>query len=337
MNYIKKFTYVTDMIKLFSHQNIMASLIGFCSLLIGSTSLEAGLDLPTLCCCEPIQSYAPERIRLGHTEGKGLGYTEGYTSLDIFLSQPFCEGRLVPFVDLRGHVFNDKRYATNAGGGLRWLDERYGKVWGVNCYYDALLNSRIPSHQISVGLEALGETWDIRINGYLPVGHQKTPVYVLDYSFTSGFFLKAREQFAMKGLDAEVGYHFCKMRCLDVYAGVGPCFYWGSSQKTENAFRKTHRDAFGGRLRLSATFLTYCELEGVTTYDAHFKWTGQATLALKIPFDLTCSFGNQTVVSASCRLMERLFQPVIRNEIMVIDRIKRYSSNPLILDPEFEP
>lgn len=324
------------MLKIF-FQNIRTMVVGLCGFLICSSPLECSLEIPFLDCCDFTQNYASKYISLSHTEGKGLGYSQGYSSLDIFLAQPLCNGEFIPFVDLRGHVFNNGRYAANAGLGLRWLNACYGQVWGINGYYDTFLNARLPYHQVSFGLEALTDTWEAHINGYLPIGRKKTPIYTLSYDFSSGFLAKAREQFAMGGFDAEVGYHFCTIPCLDLYTGLGPYYYQGRSQKTKNAFRAKRKHFAGGRLRASAAFMNYLELEGTAAYDSRFKWTGQVTLALNIPLDGIFCFWGQTEDCVTWMLEERLYQPVVRNDMMVIDRINRFSSNPAILDPEFEP
>ncbi|MES2121269.1 MAG: inverse autotransporter beta domain-containing protein, partial [Chlamydiota bacterium] len=199
---------------------------------------------------KPAKDPQPEHISVSHTEGKGLGYSKGYSSLDLFLSQPFCYKHYVPFLDLRGHIFNDGKYAANAGLGLRWLNRRCSLIWGGNAFYDYLQTSHFHYNQVSVGLEALGKNWDARLNGYLPVGRKNTNIYRLSYDNLSpgGFLVEAREQLAMKGFDSEVGYDFCKTRFLQVRVGAGPYYYWGSSAATENAFRSTTKHAFGGRL-----------------------------------------------------------------------------------------
>lgn len=318
-------------------RTIWSVFAGICCL-ISNPPLECSSDIAFSDCCGFIHC-PPNNIGLSHTEGKGLGYSLGYTSLDLFLAQAYCEGQIVPFVNLKGHAFNNGRFAANAGLGLRWSDASCSRVWGANFFYDSLNAKHLPYHQVSLGLEMLGEAWDVRVNGYLPVGHKRTNIYTLSYDFSNGFLAKAREQFAMGGIDAEIGYHFCKMQYLDLYAGIGPYYYRGRAPETENAFRSKHKEAFGGRLRALVDFLTYFELEGVTSYDSRFKWTGQVTLSVYIPFDWFCSFGDylDDDVCAPCGLMSRLYQPVVRNEIIVVDRINRFSSNPLILDPEFEP
>ena len=267
---------------------------------------------------------------LSHTEGRGLGYTQGYSSLDLFLVQPTGKNLIIPFLDLRGHIFNNGKFARNTGIGLRWLNPSFRQVWGVNFFYDFYRTSRLHYHQLGIGLEMLGKAWDFRLNGYLPVGRKKTQIYALSYDFSSGFMAKTREQFAMAGIDAELGYHFCKMQCLDMYAGFGPYAYWGNSKKTKKVFHTAHKAAFGGRASFSVIFLTYCELCATAAYDSRFKWTGQTTFSLNLPFD--CWFSNSDVYFSD-KLEERYYQPVRRNEIIVIDRINRFSSNPEILIP----
>lgn len=311
----------------FPRQGIWTLVI--CSLSLSCVALESS------------KGPAPEHISASHTEGKGLGYSKGYSSLDLFLSQPFRQKTVVPFMDLRGHIFNDGKYAANAGLGLRWLNRCYRQVWGVNWFYDYLQTSHRPYNQVSMGLEALGEVWEGRINGYLPVGQKRTPLLAFNYESLLPFLVIGKEQFAMKGIDSEVGYHFCRTKYFDLYTGLGPYYYWGSSAATENAFRRAHKHAVGGRLSARLSFMQYVTLEGVTTYDNRFKWTGQGTIALTLPFNFTFRFKNPEKDRPRCEnsycLREKLYQMVLRNEIIVIDKIHRYSTNPDILDPEFEP
>ena len=75
----------------------------------------------------------PIRFAVRHIEAKGVGYLHGYTTIEGFLSpyEPFKEN-WIPFVDLRGHVLNDGRFATNAGIGVRYLDFWSNRIWGTN-------------------------------------------------------------------------------------------------------------------------------------------------------------------------------------------------------------
>ncbi|MES2121270.1 MAG: hypothetical protein V4492_00660, partial [Chlamydiota bacterium] len=71
-----------------------------------------------------------------------------------------------------------------------------------------------------------------------------------------------------------------------------------------------------------------------------FKWTGQGTLTLSLPFNFTFK-GKSHVEPPSCEkgycIKQRLYEPVLRNEIVVVDSINRHSTNPEVLNPEHNP
>jgi hypothetical protein len=262
---------------------------------------------------------------LRHTEGKGLGYSEGYTSFDLFLTPLGLEQPLVPFADIRGHIFNNGKQVLNAGGGVRWMDPCQDIVWGANGYYDFYQSPHRNYHQFSLGLEALGTKWEGRVNGYFPLHRAKTSLYQFTYRDLIGKFrVVGRMEVAMKGIDAELGYRFCSG--YDIYVGFAPYYYWGRSAKTTNAFRHKDIHALGGRFRAKGRLCDMIDIEGVTSYDTRFNWAGQVTVGLSIP--LGRSF---------CEERDRMRERVIRNEIIVTDRISRHSTNPLILDPEHKP
>ncbi len=58
-------------------------------------------------------------ISSSHIEGRGIGYTEGYTTLEGLLFPFTSQETVFPLLDLRGHVFNNGESAANAGIGLR--------------------------------------------------------------------------------------------------------------------------------------------------------------------------------------------------------------------------
>jgi hypothetical protein len=88
----------------------------------------------------------------------------------IRLSKPFSlqtqvNGVLLPFLDARGHVFNNGKWAANAGAGLRalWKNRAYGYNTFTTTIEVRDASTRI---KLGVGLETLGELFDFRINGY---------------------------------------------------------------------------------------------------------------------------------------------------------------------------
>ena len=144
----------------------------------------------TLCADDPIlqpeQPQAAEEspnspsyrssIGLRFNELKGIGYQKGYTTLESFnlfgLSHSF-----MPWLDVRGHVFNNGKLAGNIGIGGRSLLSSIKHLLGAFLYYDVREAHRLTVHQLSPGLELLGKTMEYRLNGYFPVGKHQSSLY----------------------------------------------------------------------------------------------------------------------------------------------------------------
>ena len=90
------------------------------------------------------------------------------------------------------------------------------RVYGINTYYDYRNTRHLNSNQIGAGLETLGELFDFRINGYLPVGEKTSRPYDPIFGTFSGHYmlLSQKIQSAMKGANAEFGFHFGKSESL---------------------------------------------------------------------------------------------------------------------------
>ena len=141
-------------------------------------------------------------------EAGGIGYNTGYTSLDLFLGH--LSGNYFPFVDLRGHYFNDGKWAANGGFGARFLPDAWDVVFGLNFYYDYRRAYQTHFQQAGAGLEFLRDKWEVRFNGYLPFWKKSSPYYDPQFAFFKGnqIYLKAKKHVAMAGGDAEFGYNF---------------------------------------------------------------------------------------------------------------------------------
>lgn len=250
------------------------------------------------------------RTALRHIESGGIGYEDGYTTFEMFLSSDPSRWTLTPFLDARGHVFDNGKWAANGGVGLRAL---WGsRAYGINTYYDYRNTGRFHSHQIGAGLETLGALFDFRINGYLPVGKKTSNPYDPVFSTFSGhsMLLSQKIQSAMKGADAEFGWHVGSYKSLDFYTAAGPYYFVGERAPA----------TWGGKARISAAFKDIFALEISDSYDRtfHNKFQGQITLGF--------SFGPKSRVKAEGRACEtaailnsRMLQPVKRQEIIVID------------------
>lgn len=256
----------------------------------------------------------PYRATVRHIERGGIGYDNGYTTLEVFLSSDPNRWILTPFLDVRGHIFDNGKWAANGGVGLRalWGD----RVYGLNTYYDYRNTGRFHANQVGAGLETLGELFDFRLNGYLPVGAKNSSFYDPVFGAFSGHYmlLLQKRQTAMKGANAEFGFHFGQSESLDFYAAAGPYYFIGEGAPA----------TWGGKARISATFKDALTLEVSDSYDRTFHNKFQGQIALHF------SFGPKSKGKAANRLNDRMVQPVDRQEIIVIDTVKK---NTVAIDP----
>lgn len=133
--------------------------------------------------------------------------------------------------------------------------------------------------------------------------------------------LSQKVQSAMKGADAEFGFHFGKSESFDFYAAAGPYYFIGKAAPA----------TWGGKARIAGTFKDILTLEISDSYDEtfHNKFQGQISLSF--------SFGPKSKVKErgrTCKvanvLNDRILQPVNRQEIIVIDKARK---NTIAIDP----
>ena len=223
-------------------------------------------------CSKP--SPHPERVTLRHIESKGIGYNQGYTTLEGFFTVPnLMDTVWFPFLDIRGHLFNDKKSAANAGVGLRYL--RASHVWGVNSYFDYRNTEWHHYNQYGIGFECLGQAFDFRLNGYFPFGKRKSSYTHAKFVGFKGhnMILSRRREFAFAGLNAEVGAHAKLGTHCSLYTALGSYYIDHGS-----------RNSWGGELRLAFDITDYFRIEGNTSYDRIFQWIGQGQISLNLHF-----------------------------------------------------
>ena len=257
-------------------------------------------------------SPRPMRVSARHIEANGIGYHQGYTTVEGFFStlEPFREN-WVPFLDLRGHVFNNGKLAANAGLGMRYMTS--SRIWGMNAYYDYRNTTHQHYNQASVGLESLGRIWDFRLNGYLPVGDKSSSLYDAAFKkFRNHYMILSRKrEFAMKGANAEVGFHVNKFEKEPLYFAAGPYYLEGQG-----------RVAWGGQVRGVVDLYDYVRLEGNASYDNVFHWIGQGQVSVIVPFGAKRNVkrGNSRSCSLAMALSDRALQRVDRMEIVPVDK-----------------
>ena len=225
------------------------------ALLLVGAALHA--DVPT--CPE---GRRPFHLTLRHREGGSVGYNKGYTSMDLRFHPHAQEWWVMPFVDLRSHLFDDRKWAGNAGVGARFAPRTWCSLFGGNLYYDVRKSPHGVFHRAGIGMEYLARDWEVRTNGYIPFIHTR-----------SGSFAKGLRERAFYGWDSEAGGWYVRDR-LRLFGGGGPYLFATGCQK----------NAYGGRMRLTALYrdLFQVELEG--TWDTVYHARGQAEIGINIPF-----------------------------------------------------
>jgi len=299
-----------------SHANEMQQLLSDES---PSHPVEDGQDSTTASPSE--RSYAPAcsmfrtmHVGLRHTEARGVGYKDGYTTLEVFGIYDRNDS-LMPFLDIRGHVFDDGKFAGNVGIGGRSYFSSIHHVLGYYCYYDVRQdNHHLTAQQVSPGIELLGNRMEYRLNGYFPVGEDESHKYGFKFNEFDEhrIILKAKQKHVMTGGDAEIGVHLTQSLKYDAYLGAGP-YYFSSS----------HDSSWGGKARLLGRYKQYIALEASYSYDHLFGNVVQGTIAFNLPFGPKLKKKDQACTSrANLSFARAAFAPY-RFEIPVIKKVSR--------------
>ena len=249
-----------------------------------------------------------------HTEARGVGYKDGYTTLEgfgIYDNNP----SFMPFLDLRGHVFNNGKLAGNFGIGGRSVLSGINHILGAYLYYDVRQeNHSFTINQLSPGIELLGKRMEYRMNGYFPVGGHHSHKYGYEFSRFDGnnIRLRQKQKFALKGGDAEVGVHLTQSTKWDLYTGAGPYFF---------AAGGAH--GWGGKVRLLGRYKEYISLEASYSYDRMFRNVVQGTIGFNYAFGKKLSRKDRNCPQNNDLMLSRAAFAPYRFEIPVVKKVRK--------------
>lgn len=268
------------------------------------------------------ESPPKQQVNLRHIEGGGIGYSKGYSSLDLFFSSSF--GSWIPFFCASGHLLNAGEPAANTGLGFRY--QKGFRTWGMNSFYDYRKTPHLHYNQIGLGFESLGQVWDFRLNGYLPVGQKsRTSSSGSFWKFQGHHLLLAsRRESAMKGANAEVGILLKALPNARLYAAMGPYCLFGEG-----------KSAIGGEGRLSATCFDHIQLEVRSSYDSLFHGIFQGSISLLFPFGPLPKKPHCATSLRSYAYEQKLRETVSRHEIIPIQYVRKQNIaiNPITQAP----
>jgi hypothetical protein len=259
--------------------------------------------------------YHEMHASIRHNEANGIGYKEGYTTLEAFGIYDGWGSGFMPFVDLRGHVFNNGKLAGNVGIGERTLFDSINHTFGSYLYYDVRrVGHHLTVNQLSPGIELVGERMEYRINGYFPLGKNKGNKfgYAFDKFTGNNILLKFKQNQAMMGGDAEVGVHIPQNTTYDVYAAAGPYY-----------FHSSNASAWGGKARLLGRYKEYVTLEVAYSYDKLFRNVVQGSIAFTVPFGGKLQRCGKCCPQTDNLLLSRAAFAPSRLEIPVVKKVHR--------------
>lgn len=241
---------------------------------------------------------AESQLDLRYRTPKGVGYDKGYASIDYFLCHQWGNPELL--FNARGHVFNDGNVAGNIGLGYRHgiKEEKY--LLGANLFYDFRNSKPLFANQAGLGFEFLSRNFDVRLNGYMPVGKKnELKIKLFDQFDDSSIIIQEKLLSALPSTEIEFGA--APTSYLYVAAGSYYLFKPASADIRLG-------DAFGAKARASINLGRYCTLGGAITYDSIFKTRGQGYLSFNIPL------GSKPKQKEGGRDLRHL--PISRNEII---------------------
>lgn len=106
--------------------------------------------------------------RLGHKAGDTIGRDKSITHTELM---PYViSGDHMTFGSFRLFRSTNAELGGSAGLGHRYFAENWNKVIGFSAWYDKDDHRGVAFEQVSMGLELLGDNWDLRGNWYVPTG-----------------------------------------------------------------------------------------------------------------------------------------------------------------------
>ncbi|GIX03604.1 MAG: hypothetical protein KatS3mg113_0610 [Planctomycetaceae bacterium] len=267
-----------------------------------------------------LDPFVMPRVFFDARGGTLYGYQDGFTQVGVFTPFMLEENSLL-FIDGRGLVNYDGRGGANVGLGWRGYFEEIDRIFGFAAWYDFDAGHAREYHQIALSLESLGRYFDLRMNGYIPVGQDQYTLWSAltgEMNFVGHQLLVTRAtslETAYAGFDTEIGGPMPILGRYGLSGYVGFYFYTSSSADADFT-------GVSGRL-------TWQVNENMTigvqmTDDHAFGTNTQIQVAMTLPDGMPSRWLRQLPVR------DRLFQNVIRNYRVTAEREIKFGVEPAI-------
>ncbi|MBP0017418.1 MAG: right-handed parallel beta-helix repeat-containing protein, partial [Cyanobacteria bacterium SBLK] len=251
------------------------------------------------------------------TSGAGtprFSFLEGFAPL---LQTP---GESLLFLEGRLSWLDYERVGTNLILGHRLFDPSGDRIFGGYISYDSQDTGNHRFNQIGFGFERLGEDWDLRFNGYVPIGENRKQVgsavsttsnaSISDFGFQGHLLLfsgtQTREdttqyEAAMFALDGEAGGKLLDIGDFGQVRGYGGLYYLNGTRST----------TLGWRARLEA--------RGLENYRLGLGVQHDGVFGTNFTFHFGVDFGGSSQRKPEENLLARMGDFVTRNHVITID------------------
>ncbi|MBD2461180.1 right-handed parallel beta-helix repeat-containing protein [Oscillatoria sp. FACHB-1407] len=249
------------------------------------------------------------RIGIGHNSSGG-GY-DGTTRFEGFLPLFQTSGRDIAFLEGRFLLDNDANVGGNLLLGYRAYSPSARRTFGGYIAYDNRDTDENTFNQLGVGFESLGDLWDFRVNGYLPIGDRQQEVgtrQLLNTFFQErSLILQERSLFeaAVGGVDVEAGAKLAELGNDGDLRGYGG-LYWYDAPGSPSGV--------GWRLRLEA--------RPTDSLNVGLGVQGDELFGTNILFRVGLTFPGRRprrVIAPENTVVARLGETVERNPVIVVD------------------
>ena len=286
------------------------------------------------------------RFNVGHTTSGG--WMNGLSRISGWIPLRQEVGEDVTFIEPRVVLDNEGNWGGNLLLGHRAYDADSDRLWAGYASIDIRESGEGICDQLGLGLETLGDKWDVHLNGYMPIGSCRKNLEeeffstgggvnseanfegnLLVLSETQGAIRTFTDQIAIGGFD--LGTTF-KVTEWDDGAGdlraIAGIYHLGA---------ESIDDAFGWRLGLEVRPVEQITLGVVYQEDEMFGTNVMASITASFPRvrpkdDVLEEFEEEYEV------VERLGEPIRRNHTVVLNTISGQEDDlTVVSEPLYNP
>lgn len=215
----------------------------------------------------PVDTIFNPRITVDNRSNQLYGYDSGYSTINAFLPY-FTDENAMLFTSGGGLVSYNGRGGANVGAGWRYYMQDIDRVVGLSAWYDFDAGHARSYNQIGLSFESLGRYFDLRLNGYIPIGQDQNvlsttlagPVRFAQNQIRVNQL--ADTETALTGFDSEIGgpmpllgryglsgyagfYYFTSHSNSMDLTGVSGRLAWQVNEDTTLGFQVTDDHVFG--------------------------------------------------------------------------------------------